>query len=884
MPLADSVAMSGTFGITPQADRHDAPSYATDLHATGRLAAVHRYSAINAARDPAFDRIVSLAADLLGVPMAMISFADEHAQHVLAAIGLQPDDHGPARALCHETVRRRGPHLVLDPQAKTGSGIVFYAAVPLMTQDGFALGALSVLDRMPRPDVSKRDLRRLEDLAALVMDLLERKRAQDDQNRDKAEIALMRDIHAVLTERLSFDATLDQILHRTLHALDAYACRVWERRGAEPFVRLVSRVCVDPIEPGHHEDAAGAYVDLCDLATAELFEPGKATMWRFTNPADQHHPRLGPAVSAGIGSLIGCSLTVSDRRFGIVLTFKGSHSGLADVAALLGRVGLAMRPILQRKLGDEQAALLSSALETTNDAVIIAEITQGQAHYHRIIYVNAAFTEQTGYLPQDVAGQPLAILNVPGADQNEIDRIKLAMQRGQEVRTLLQRRRRDGSAFWAETTLVPLLNAEGVATHRVGIMRDMTQQRAEAEELRARERRLLATTQQLETLTAQLIHTQEIAKLGTWRRLIGSDLIAWSDSVYPMFGETKGSFVPTVASIIAKIHPDDRDVLTSRLLRAGQAAVTYTITYRTVAPDGVVRTVTSDCRCECDEDGSVIAVSGIVQDITEKQHSQAMLLEAEKLRALGQLTGGIAHDFNNLLTVVSVNLEMMGDILGPNDPAEDLRAMALRAADHGAQLTSNLLAFARRQPLQPEACQINTLLAGLKGMAARSIGERHPISLHLAPTLPPCQLDRSRFESAILNLLVNSRDAMPDGGAIAVATSLQTIRANGPPTAHQLQDGDYVRVSVSDTGTGIEPALLERVFEPFFTTKPVGKGTGLGLSTVIGFVRQSGGDVDITSVSAVGTCVSLYLPAMVMPDVSAPAHRTPDKLASFPAD
>jgi PAS domain S-box-containing protein len=886
-------------------------SAASGLHMGERVLALQRYGIMDTAQDPAFDRITALAADLMDVPIALICFLDDTRLWVKSSVGSDLVELPLAASVCQATLRSTGtdaarvwivPDTHLDPQsaARHAAGadpsLRFYGAAPLTTPDGITIGALCVLDKIPRADLPPGGAERLQTLAALVMDLLERKRERDEQQRDKAEIALIRDIHSVLTEKnLSFAATLDRILHRLLHAFGAYACRVWERRENEAFVSLVSLVCVDPIDAGHHEDLGARKVRLSDLVASCLFEAENATMWRLTDPVDMNHPRLGPAVAAGIGGLAGCSLTLGDRSFAVVMTFKGAKTGLADHAAMLGRVGMAVRPILQRKLADERTALFSTALETTQDGVMIAEITDDDDHYHRIVFVNAALMAQTGYRADELLGRSLSVLNVPDADIVEINRIKAAMRRGEPVRTMLRRRRRDGSSFWAETTLVPLMDADGHATHRLGIMRDMTQQRAEAEDLRERERALLATTRKLETLTGQLIRTQEIAKLGTWRRRIDSDQIEWSDSIYAMFGVSKDSFTPTPSSVLARVHPDDRQSIHSRVVFARADAIVHSVTYRIVADDGVVRTLSSDCTCETAADGTVIALSGIIQDVTDQKHAQAMLLQAEKLRSIGQLTGGIAHDFNNLLTVVSVNLEMLGDMIGPDHPGEELRAMALRAAEGGATLTANLLAFARRQSLQPANCNVNTLLFGLKEMAQHSIGERHPIVLSIDPNLPPCLLDRSGFESAMLNLLVNSRDAMPDGGTISITTELHHVGSSSKGRMPaSIGAGAYVAVSVSDNGQGIPPELLERVFEPFFTTKPFGKGTGLGLSTVIGFVRQSGGDVELTSRLQLGTDVTLYFPVPasavatktsgLTAVASAPRGQTPGRLASSPVD
>ncbi len=425
----------------------------------------------------------------------------------------------------------------------------------------------------------------------------------------------------------------------------------------------------------------------------------------------------------------------------------------------------------------------------------------------------------------------------------------------------MPRRRRDGSTFWADLTLTPLTDQHGTHTHWVAIQRDVTHERAEAEEQRQHERTILANAQRLGTMTEQLTRTQHIAKLGNWRRALGSDEMDWSDLVYPMFGVTRETFRPTISSVWDLVHPDDHPLLGELIEKMERDGTGYHCVYRTIGPDREVRHIWTDCMAECDERGQVIAVTGIVQDITAQKQAQAMVLHAEKLRSIGQLTGGIAHDFNNLLTVISINLEMMGDMIVPGDPAEELCAMALQAADSGTQLTSSLLAFARRQPLEPKAADVNQTLAEIRLLATHSIGERHPIVLQTQPDLPLCQLDRAGFESAILNLLVNSRDAMPDGGAITIKTTLRRVRSRSGDGRGPLAAGDYVVISVADTGIGMSLDVQEQAFEPFFTTKPIGKGTGLGLSTVIGFARQSGGDVELTSSAGHGTSVRVLLPA-----------------------
>lgn len=418
----------------------------------------------------------------------------------------------------------------------------------------------------------------------------------------------------------------------------------------------------------------------------------------------------------------------------------------------------------------------------------------------------------------------------------------------------------------------------------VGIMRDVTQLPVKEEDRRWHHVGLPATSLTLQKLTAQLIHAQEIGRLGIWRQEIGSEFIEWSDSVYPMFGETKGQFSPTMAAIMGRVHPDDQGHLRAAIAQVNQGAAPSALEYRTIAADGTLRTVSSDFSCEWDEGGRIVATSSNLQDVTDQKHAKAVQLQSEKLCSIGQLTGGIAHDFNNVLTVVSVNLEMLGDMIGTNHPGEELCARAQRAVDNGAKLTRSLLSFARQQLLQPKPWAINQLLMGLQDMAAHSLGEAYPIALKLGADLPHCLLDRSGFESAVVNLLINSRDAMPDGGVITIATSVHHLHPDRGGDACQLPEGLYVCMSVSDAGIGVAPRHRRRGFDPFVPAQPVNEGIGQDLSTVIGFVQQSGGDIVLADEPDGGTRVALYFPVLVTSDASAPKHLTPDRLASSPAD
>jgi PAS domain S-box-containing protein len=265
-----------------------------------------------------------------------------------------------------------------------------------------------------------------------------------------------------------------------------------------------------------------------------------------------------------------------------------------------------------------------------------------------------------------------------------------------------------------------------------------------------------------------------------------------------------------------------------------------------------------------DDAGELIGFAKITRDMTERRAVEERLRQAQKMEAIGQLTGGVAHDFNNLLTVIFGNLETLLRRL-PEKDEDDLRRLvdgAIRGATRAAQLTQRLLAFSRRQPLEPKPVNLNRLVAGASELLQRTLGERVAVETVLGAGLWWVQVDPSQLESALLNLAVNARDAMPEGGKLTIETANTYLDEAYSAAQDDLAAGHYVLLAVSDTGTGMSKEIIAQAFEPFFTTKAPGEGTGLGLSQVYGFIKQSGGHVKIYSEPREGTTVKLYLPRL----------------------
>jgi PAS domain S-box-containing protein len=349
-------------------------------------------------------------------------------------------------------------------------------------------------------------------------------------------------------------------------------------------------------------------------------------------------------------------------------------------------------------------------------------------------------------------------------------------------------------------------------------------------------------------------------------------IVTWNDAASGLFRrETDDAVGRPLMSLFAEAHSAQ---LTAILDRASAGEVVRADDVQALLPDETTRIAEVIVAPVYGESGRVINLSVIARDITERLAAESQLRQSQKMEAIGQLTGGVAHDFNNLLTVILGNLELLDrHLAGEDRQARELADQAMKAANRGATLVRQLLSFGRRQALRPTAVDLNQLVATMLDLLRRSLGETVLIETRLAPGLEPARVDRNQLENALLNLCLNARDAMPQGGTLTIATARHRVSPAAAPG--EPLPGDYVVLAATDTGRGMPPEVQARAFEPFFTTKDVGKGSGLGLSMVYGFAKQSGGHVDLASEVGTGTTVTLYLPI---------AQRSPEAVAAAVAD
>jgi PAS domain S-box-containing protein len=437
--------------------------------------------------------------------------------------------------------------------------------------------------------------------------------------------------------------------------------------------------------------------------------------------------------------------------------------------------------------------------------------------------------------------------------------------------------RKDGSHFWAHATVNPIGSASGDVIGFATVIRDLTGGRAADEALRRSEQQFRLLVQGVTDYAIYMLDAQ--GRVSSWNA--GAQRIK-GYSADEVLGEHFSRFYAD----------EDR--------QAGLPAVGL----KTAAEEG--RWETEGWRVRKDgsrfwahviidpirnDAGELIGFAKITRDVTERRNAERALAEArealfqsQKMEAVGQLTGGVAHDFNNLLTVIIGGL----DTIARSKPSDATRIkrgldMARHAADRAANLTARLLAFSRKQALEPIPTDLNALVQNMSEILHRTLGEQVELEAVLGSRLWSVEVDQNQLESALLNLAVNARDAMPNGGKLTIETHNTHLDESYAATDAEVVPGQYVVVSVSDTGSGIPTDYLTRVFEPFFTTKELGRGTGLGLSMVYGFVKQSGGHVTLYSEEGEGTTVKLYFPRY-FGEGGAPEGKTPSELPSASED
>jgi PAS domain S-box-containing protein len=373
----------------------------------------------------------------------------------------------------------------------------------------------------------------------------------------------------------------------------------------------------------------------------------------------------------------------------------------------------------------------------------------------------------------------------------------------------------------------------------------------------------LAFRQEREALRAaeeRMRFTLQSANVGIWDEDFSTGVVRWSELLETHYGLLPGMFGGTFDEFVGRIHPDDRESVRATIEKARKSGADFTVEHRVVWPAGTVRWLSGAGRFWLNEEGEPMRGLGISLDVTERRTLEAQYLQAQRMEAIGRLAGGVAHDFNNLLTAILGYCELLMADLDPGDSRKGDIAQIERAGLSAAGLTRQLLAFSRKEIIELKLLDMNAIVAGMRALLGRLIGEDVTIVLLPGPDLDAVKADRGQVEQIVMNLALNARDAMPKGGTLTIETANIELDGHHSATPLAMMPGPHVVLTVTDTGTGMTPEVQARLFEPFFTTKEVGKGTGLGLATVHGIVSRGGGCVNVCSEIDRGTSVKIYFP------------------------
>ncbi len=456
--------------------------------------------------------------------------------------------------------------------------------------------------------------------------------------------------------------------------------------------------------------------------------------------------------------------------------------------------------------------------------------------------------QKLGLQPAEVIGQ--SVFKLSSDHPGILDHVRRALS-GEEFSDLDELPAL-GLSF--ETHWAPIRDADGKLAGTIGVAVDVSE--------RKRNERARQDAETLyRSLVEQLSAVTYIAELG-----LEGEWLFVSPQIESLLGYSAREWLADSANWIQHVHSEDRQIV-SAAEDATLAGNAFRAEYRMFRRDGKILWINDSGSLVPGPDGRQL-LHGVLLDVTEQKQLQSHLSQSQRMEAVGQLASGVAHDFNNLLTIIKGYSSLL---IGRNTEGADSHAVMeiQQAADRAASLTHQLLAFSRKQTLQPRVLDLNTIVHGLEMMLRRVLTENVELVMHAAPDLGFVKADPVQMEQVLINLVVNARDAMPKGGRLTIATSPHEVTTNSGEGEALIRAGSYVTLSVSDTGMGMDAATRARIFEPFFTTKEVGKGTGLALATVYGIIKQSNGHIEVESEPGKGATFRVSLPRVEQQPVAA---------------
>ena len=780
-----------------------------------RLAALHRTALLDSPPEAAFDRLTALATRVTGAPIALVTLIDERRQFFKSCVGLPEPwnsdrESGLEFSICQHVVGSASALIVPDAREHpllrenrviAEANVVAYAGIPLVTSDGFCLGTFCLMDRRPRA-WSENEVAILADLAALAVARIELQVTMRERERACAAA------EATATE---LDGILSAIGEVVL---------ILDRDG-----RYLA------IGPSAHERLARPARALLGRTLDEIFDAARA---------GQFLQLIERAIDGNVVAEAEYDLNIDGR----VYWSAASVSRLDD-----RRVVWVARDITARKAAEEalrtSQRLMQQVLETLPIGVWVVDqtgrITYGNEAGRRIWagarYVGPEqFGEYRGWWAE--TGEPVA----PG----EWGAARALRHGETSSGELIDIECFDGTRKTILHWGVPIRGRDGAIEGAIAVNQDVTEARRAEQALRESEERYRIVAR----ATQDVVYDYDMA----------SGSVYWNDAVCTVFRYPAEEVASDIAWWRERIHAEDIDRVSASMAAAmARDDESWLLEYRFRRADGSYATVLDRSFILRDVLGRATRMIGSMVDLTERTRLEEQLRQAQKMEAIGQLAGGVAHDFNNLLAAISINAHLLRDRIGSGDADRELVEIE-SAAERGAGLIRQLLAYSRRQVLQLRLLDLNRVVGETESLLRRVIGDDVRLDTGLDPALGTVLGDPGQLTQVLLNLAVNARDAMPGGGRLSITTANATLEPGPRARFADAPPGDYVALSVSDTGVGMDAETLARAFEPFFTTKESGRGTGMGLATVYGIVEQSGGHIYAESGPGKGATFTVLLP------------------------
>jgi PAS domain S-box-containing protein len=810
-----------------------------------RLAALARYDVMDTPREAAFDEVAALAAKLCDVPIAVVNLIGDGRQFFKAEVGLGVRETPLDSSFCAKAILERDFLLVPDasqdprfdcnPLVVSEPHIRFYAGALLKTGEGLPIGTLCVLDYRPR-QLTELQQETLRVLARQVMAQLELRRALEERSRQlaasQADEQRLRMAQADLVDsearfRNMADNTPVMMWVTDPNGYCTYLNRSWYEFTGQSEEEALGYGWLDATHPEDKPVAEQAFVE--DNTAQRPFR----AEYRLRRADGTYR----------------WAIDAASPRFGADGEYLGYVGSVIDID--------------ERREAEDALRRANTLLEAVMEAV--PGVVYAKDRDGRMIAANRGTVELVGKPLDEIIGRTDREF-LDDAAQGELvmanDAHVMAENRVEALEEEVSFP--DGRRATWLSTKAPFRNADGAIVGLVGSSVDISDRKRAEERLRRSEAELLELNNTLERRVEAAMADRD----RTWNNARDLLLVVGTDGIFravnPAWTQVLGwdSEELVGRSYLNFIHPDDHPTSEGALTTASARALpVYENRYR--HKDGNFRCISWVAAPE----GDLIYASG--RDVTadkerqvELEEAQEQLRQAQKMEAVGQLTGGIAHDFNNLLTGVIGSLDMMQRQIAKGDTSkmERYTTTAITSANRAAALTHRLLAFSRRQPLDPKPTNANRLITGMEELLRRTIGEAVRLEIVTAGGLWQTLCDPHQLESAILNLAINARDAMPEGGTLTIETCNAHLDDAYAARQREVKPGQYVCICVTDTGVGMTADTISKAFEPFFTTKPIGQGTGLGLSMIYGFARQSEGYAKIYSELGKGTTFKLYLP------------------------